>query len=115
MWTSLVEGLRHAWNDLPLRTVALLLAGLGLIFRGPFMVGVPAFANAHLAEGAAAFGIIISALGVGSIIGALIAGMTKPEQRPEVIRMFRPTGATLAFLALAAGAPAPAPEHAPAG
>jgi len=32
-----------------------------------------------------------------------------------VIRMFRPTGATLAFLALAAGAPAPAPEHAPAG
>ncbi len=76
MWTSLVEGLRHAWNDLPLRTVALLLAGLGLVFRGPFMVGIPAFANAFLPEGAAAFGIIMSALGVGSIIGTLVAGMT---------------------------------------
>jgi len=76
MWVSLKAGLRHAWNDLPLRTAALLLAGLGLVFRGPFMVGIPAFANAYLPEGAGAFGIIMSALGVGSIIGTLTAGMT---------------------------------------
>lgn len=76
IWASLVDGLRHTWNDLPLRTVVLLLAGLGLFFRGPFMVGIPAFADAFLEEGAAAFGIILSALGVGSIIGTLVAGMT---------------------------------------
>ena len=47
---------------------------LSLIFRGPFNVGVPTLANLHLAEGAAAFGTIMSALGVGSIIGAILAG-----------------------------------------
>lgn len=76
IWASLTDGLRHTWNDLPLRTVVLLLAGLGLFFRGPFMVGIPAFADAVLPEGAAAFGIILSALGVGSIIGTFVAGVT---------------------------------------
>ena len=82
IWTSLLAGVRHTWNDLPLRTITLLLAGLGLFFRGPFMVGVPAFADAFLPEGAAAFGVIISALGVGSIIGTLVAGMT-PHPSPR--------------------------------
>ena len=36
---------------------ALLLAALGLFFRGPFSIGIPAFAEAHLAEGAAGFGL----------------------------------------------------------
>jgi hypothetical protein len=82
VWTALVEGLRHAWNDLPLRTFILLLGALSLVFRGPFMVGIPAFADAYLPEGAAAFGTIISALGVGSIIGSLLAGVTgHPDPR----------------------------------
>jgi MFS family permease len=75
---SIVEGLQWAWRDIPLRTFMLLMAALSLVFRGPFMVGVPALANSHLAEGAPAYGIILSALGVGSIVGAVIAGSTKP-------------------------------------
>jgi MFS family permease len=75
---SILEGLRWAWRDGPIRTFMLLSAGLSLVFRGPFMVGVPALANEHLAEGAAGYGIILSALGVGSIVGAIIAGSRKP-------------------------------------
>jgi len=72
--SSVVEGLQWVCRDVPLRMFMLMMAAFSLVFRGPFMVGVPALANAHLDEGAAAFGTIMSALGVGSIIGAVLAG-----------------------------------------
>jgi MFS family permease len=74
MWDSLITGLRYTWEQIPLRTLAILFAVLGLVFRGPFMIGIPVFADAYLPEGAAAFGIIMSALGIGAIIGTIIAG-----------------------------------------
>jgi hypothetical protein len=77
IWGTLVEGLRYTWEDLPLRTFAILIGLVGLVFRGPFMVGIPAFANSYLPEGAVAFGIIMSALGVGAIVGTIIAGTTR--------------------------------------
>jgi len=77
IWSTLVEGLRYTWEDLPLRTFVILIAFLSLFFRGPFFVGIPVFADAMLPEGAAGFGILMSALGVGSILGTLLAGMTK--------------------------------------
>lgn len=84
VWGALLEGLRYTWRDVPLRTLVFLFAGLSLFFRGPFVVGIPAFAEAFLPEGAAAFGIIMSALGIGSIVGTLIAGMTT---RPPAHRL----------------------------
>ena len=76
IWPTLLEGLRYTWNDLPLRTFAIMIGFLSLFFRGPFMVGIPAFAEATLPEGAAGFGILMSALGVGSILGTILAGVT---------------------------------------
>ncbi len=73
---TLMEGLRYTWNDVPLRSFAIFIGMYGLVFRGPFMVGIPAFADAYLSEGAAAFGIIMSALGTGSIAGVILAGTT---------------------------------------
>lgn len=77
VWAALVEGVRYTWNDIPLRTFVLMLVALSLFFRGPFVVGIPAFADAALPEGAAAFGIIMSALGIGAIIGTVLAGITR--------------------------------------
>jgi hypothetical protein len=77
MWTSLITGLRYTWEHIPLRMLAALIAVLGLIFRGPFMIGIPVYADAFLAEGAASFGIIMSALGIGAIVGTIIAGSFK--------------------------------------
>ncbi len=58
-----------------------------VMLRGPFSVGVPAFADAFLTEGAAGFGTILSALGVGAIIGTVIAGSTRlpPSNRIGIL------------------------------
>jgi len=42
------------------------------------MVGIPALAEAHLPQSPAAYGTIMSALGAGAIVGALIAGSRPP-------------------------------------
>ena len=52
-----------------------------MVFRGPFVIGIPALADRYLTEGAAGFGVLMSALGVGSIIGTLIAGMWRGPRR----------------------------------
>ncbi len=77
IWASLKVGLKHVWDDKPLRMFVFMVGGLTLVFRGPFSVGVPAFADGFLTEGAAGFGTILSALGVGAIIGTVIAGSTR--------------------------------------
>ena len=77
------SGLQHVWKDAPLRDLILLLALFSAVFRGPFVIGIPALANRYLSEGAAGFGVLMSALGIGSIVGTLIAGSWRaPRQVP---------------------------------
>ena len=80
---TLVEGLRYAWRDRPVRYLSLILATLNLIHRGPFMVGIPVYADRFLSGGAAAYGSIIAAAGVGALFGVIIAGNVRriPETR----------------------------------
>lgn len=80
---TLVEGLRYAWQDRPVRYLSLMLAALNLISRGPFMVGIPVYADRFLSEGAAAYGSIVAASGVGALFGVIIAGNVRhiPETR----------------------------------
>lgn len=77
MVRSMVAGLRHVWGDVPLRSIILLLATFSVVFRGPFVVGIPALADRYLSGGATGFGVLMSAIGVGSIIGTLIAGVLR--------------------------------------
>ncbi len=76
-----VTGLQHVWRDAPLRDLILLLAFLSVVFRGPFVIGIPALANRYLSEGAAGFGVLMSALGIGSIVGTLTAGLWRGARR----------------------------------
>ena len=76
------EGLRTVWNEPVLRTIFILIAAANFLIIGPIDVGVPTLAQTQLAEGAAAFGIIMSAFGGGSLIGlALAGGLPRPPQR----------------------------------
>ena len=77
--SSVIDGLVWAWRDVPLRMFMLMMAAFSLVFRGPFMVGVPALAIEHIAQGAAAYGSILSFMGIGSIVGAVLAGSVKPS------------------------------------
>jgi hypothetical protein len=56
----------------------ILSMGLNLLLVGPFEVGIPALAYSRLPEGAAAFGLILSAFGGGSLVGLLAATLLPP-------------------------------------
>ena len=52
--------------------------GPNFLITGPFEVGLPVLAYSRLPEGAAAFGLILSAFGGGSLLGMLAATVLRP-------------------------------------
>lgn len=82
VWLSIREGLVSVWNNLTLRLLFFAIAGVNLLFNGPFLVGIPVLADSRLPEGATAFGLIMSAYGAGSLLGIALAG-TLPKPAPQ--------------------------------
>jgi hypothetical protein len=82
VWSSIWTGLASLWRDKVLRTWFIMIAAMNLLVTGPIMVGIPVLANSRLPEGAAAYGIINSAFGAGSLVGIIAAGiLPKPAPR----------------------------------
>ncbi len=75
VWQSIVQGLHYAWMQPLLRLLLLLIAAINLLIVGPLVVGVPVLANQRLAEGAAAFGVIMGAYAGGNLLGIVVAGI----------------------------------------
>lgn len=71
---SIREGLSVVWNDAALRAFFVMIALANLLVNGPISVGIPLLADKRFPEGAAAFGILMSAFGGGSLLGTLLAG-----------------------------------------
>jgi MFS family permease len=95
--SAIRQGLVYVWQHLSLRTVFLLI-GIGtFLINGPVAVGIPVLADTRFAEGAAAFGIIMSAFGGGSLAGILLAG-SLPSPSPR--RLGLVLGATWSGLGL---------------
>lgn len=69
-WVSLVQGFRFAMSDLPIRSSLLLLSMLSLLGL-QYSVFLPIFATDVLHRGAKGFGLLMSAAGVGAVMGAL--------------------------------------------
>ncbi|MDA1073778.1 MAG: MFS transporter [Proteobacteria bacterium] len=97
---NIADGLRYAWKNAPVRYFALLIGTLSLVFRGPFIVGVPVYADRILPEGAAAVGTIFSVLGIGSIIGAIVAGSFRKPDDPWLGTLLLIDFSLVAFLLL---------------
>ena len=81
VWNSIRAGLAYLWQNAILRSVFILLLAINLFVIGPFQVGVPVLAKRNLAEGAAAFGILVSAFGGGSLLEIILASVL-PKPRP---------------------------------
>lgn len=79
---SIKEGFGYLWGRTILRVFFLLLIAMNFFILGPVIVGIPVLASTRLAEGAAAFGIIMSAFGGGALIGIVLSGVLplKPER-----------------------------------
>ena len=79
--SSIREGFSYIWNDSLLRKVFITSIGVNFLVNGPLTIGIPVLADTQFPEGAAAFGIIISAFGFGSFLGIIIAGAL-PRLKP---------------------------------
>ena len=81
-------GLAHLWDDTLVRAYFVMIALANVFINGPLVVGTPLLADSRLPEGAAAFGILMSAFGGGMLGGIIVAGaMSKPEPRRLGIRL----------------------------
>ena len=100
--SSISDGLATVWQDKTLRHYFVLIAAVNLLMTGPISVGIPVLADTRFTGGAAAFGIILSAFGGGSLLGVIIAGARRrPSARrfPMLMLLFTGTmGIGLALL-----------------
>jgi MFS family permease len=86
--TSIVEGLRYAWQHRLIRALLLFVSAFEFCYAGIGGVGLPALAkNRFVTEGgASALGWMLSAFGGGMLIGMLLAGSIKlTRQRGKVL------------------------------
>lgn len=104
MVESIREGVRFLWGSPGLRAVVLISLTGNLLIVGPFEVGFPVIAYTRLPEGAAAFGVVLSAFGGGSLLG-YVAGAMLPTPRPSRFAPLVMGTLALAGLGIAALAP----------
>jgi hypothetical protein len=79
--SSIKEGMTYIWKSPILRMMFIQLFAINFFTTGPLDVGIPVLANRNLVEGAAAFGIMMSAHGGGSLIGIILGG-SLPRPKP---------------------------------
>lgn len=74
VWASIQAGLKYLWEDKPLLFVFTLMIVSNFLLIGPIFVGIPVLAAQRLPEGAAAFGLLMSAYAGGNLIGYIVTG-----------------------------------------
>lgn len=74
LFANVVEGVQALWNDTQLRALILYLSAVSLFVIGPLQVGLPLLADTRLDRGAAGLGILMTANGVGMLIGSVLSG-----------------------------------------
>jgi MFS family permease len=84
--SAIREGIRFAWGNSSLRVLFILIGAANFLFVGPLLVGMPVLAQTRLAEGAIAYGLVISAYGGGNLAGILAAGAL-PKPKPAQMNL----------------------------
>jgi MFS family permease len=87
IWFSIGVGMKQVWHDKPMRLIFLVIAAVNFFFVGPILVGVPVLAKIRLAQGAVAFGLLMSGFAGGNLTGLLLAGAI-PKPTGRVMRIF---------------------------
>jgi len=101
------EGLVYAWRDTPLRVMLIVIGVLNLGALGAIEVGLPTLAFQRFSEGATALGTTFAAWGIGSTVGAIVAG-TRPTPTRfgfSIVAMVALIGAGIAAAGLAPSLP----------
>ncbi len=80
VWRSILDGIAYVRRDVPLRSLMLVAAMLNFCISGPMGVGLPYLVKTKFGS-AAAYGLVISAMAAGGLLGALLAGILKIKRR----------------------------------
>jgi MFS family permease len=83
---AIKEGIVYAWDDSALKVIFIVILAANFLFVGPLLVGMPVLAQTRLAEGAVAFGLVMSAYGGGNLAGILLAGAL-PRPKPALLNL----------------------------
>jgi MFS family permease len=75
-WASVVEGFTYSWHTRSVRALLLLL-GLVSLMGMPYTVLMPIIADRILHGGPHAYGLLLSASGVGALVGAALLTMRR--------------------------------------
>ena len=86
LWASILTGMKYLWADEGMRLMFFVIMAINFLIIGPILVGIPVLANQRLPEGAAAFGLLMSASAGGNLAGYLLAG-SLPRPSGTAMRM----------------------------
>jgi MFS family permease len=100
--TSIRDGLRYTLGEPALRSIIIIVAVIEFAFAGPLTVGLASLANTRFTGGSKAFGIMLSTLGGGFLLGTVLASALKRSRFGLAIFMTALTlGTSLTLLGLA--------------
>jgi MFS family permease len=77
---SILEGLRYVKNDVALRTLLLVASVLNFCIAGPLSVGLAFLAKSEFGS-PTAYGLLMSSVAAGSLVGLLLAAARKQRKR----------------------------------
>jgi MFS family permease len=84
VWHSIAEGIVYVGKDVPLRSLMLLATIMNFCVAGPVAIGLAYLTKTKFGS-PAVYGIVISAVAAGSLLGALLAGVWKIRRRGVMI------------------------------
>ncbi len=84
VWHSIAEGIAYVGQDVPLRSLMLLATIMNFCVSGPVAIGLAYLTKTKFGS-PAAYGIVISAVAAGSLLGAVLAGVWKIRRRGLLI------------------------------
>jgi MFS family permease len=84
VWHAIAEGIAYVGRDVPLRSVMLLAMMMNFCFTGPVSIGLTYLTKTRFGS-PAILGTLMSAVAVGSLLGALVAGVWKIHRRGNMI------------------------------
>ena len=77
---SILEGLRYVKNDVALRSLLLVAAALNFCITGPLSIGLAFLAKSEFGS-PTAFGLLVSSVAAGSLVGLLLAAARQQRKR----------------------------------
>ena len=84
MVRSILDGLSYVRRDVALSSLLLVAAALNFCITGPVSIGI-ALMSKQTFGSPVAFSICVSAIAVGGLVGALLAGVLKPRMRGRLL------------------------------